>query len=149
MEKMTRIATPEELSGKKWYVVDATGQTVGRLSVAVATLLRGKNKVFYTSHQDAGDYVIVVNASKVAFTGKKWSQKMYYRHSGYPGGFKSATAKEVRERKPEHLIVHAVKGMLPKNKLANQFMSRLKVYAAEAHPHQAQNPEVYAIAGGR
>ena len=147
MEKVTRIATAEELSQKKWYVVDADGQTVGKLSTAVALLLRGKNKVFFTPHQDAGDFVIVINAAKVAFTGKKWSQKMYYRHSGYPGGFKSATAKEVRSRNPEHLVIHAVKGMLPKNKLSNQFMSRLKVYAEESHPHQAQNPEVYAIGG--
>ena len=147
MEKVTRIATPEELAKKKWFVVDAEGQTVGRLSTAVALLLRGKGKVFFTPHQDAGDFVIVVNASKIALTGKKWTQKMYYRHSGYPGGFKSATAKEVRSRNPEHLVIHAVKGMLPKNKLSNQFMSRLKVYAEASHPHEAQNPEVLSIGG--
>lgn len=147
MEKVTRIATPEELSQKKWYVVDADSKTVGRVSTAVALLLRGKGKVFFTPHQDAGDFVIVVNAEKIAFTGKKWTQKMYYRHSGYPGGFKSATAKEVRSRNPEHLVIHAVKGMLPKNKLSNQFLSRLKVYAGATHPHEAQNPEVFAIGG--
>jgi len=147
MEKVTRIATPEELAQKKWFVVDAEGQTVGRLSTAVALLLRGKGKVFFTPHQDAGDFVIVVNASKIALTGKKWTQKMYYRHSGYPGGFKSATAKEVMSRNPEHLVIHAVKGMLPKNKLSNQFMSRLKVYAEASHPHEAQNPEVLSIGG--
>lgn len=147
MEKVTRIATPEELAGKKWYVVDADGQTVGRLSTTVASILRGKGKVFFTPHQDAGDFVIVVNASKIALTGKKWTQKMYYRHSGYPGGFKSATAKEVLSRKPEHIVIHAVKGMLPKNKLASQFLTRLKVYSEGTHPHQAQNPELLTVGG--
>ncbi len=128
---------------RKWYLVDANGKTLGRLATRVAILLRGKHKPSFTSHVDTGDFVIVVNAGKVALTGKKWKEKLYIHHSGYPGGLKSVSAQKIKEKKPERLITMAVQGMLPKNKLGRKMIKKLKVYPGEAHPHQAQQPEAY------
>jgi large subunit ribosomal protein L13 len=123
----------------KWHLVDAEGKTLGRLATRVAILLRGKNKPIFAPHQDTGDFVVVVNAKKVSLTGKKWKEKIYVHHSGYPGGLKMASA----QKKPERLITMAVQGMLPKNKLGRKLIKKLKVYPGDAHPHQAQQPEVY------
>ncbi len=128
-----------------WYVVDAEGKTLGRLATKVATLLMGKHKPSFTPFLKTGDFVVVVNASKVHLTGKKEENKIYRRHSGYPGGLKEATARQVREKQPERLIESAVTGMLPKNKLGNQLASRLKVYPGADHPHQAQSPTPWAV----
>lgn len=125
----------------RWYVVDAEGQRLGRLSTRIASILRGKHKAMFTPHADTGDFVIVVNAEKVELTGKKEDQKMYYRVSGRPGGLKSQTARELRDRRPERMIELAVKGMLPKNALGRRQLKKLKVYAGPEHPHQAQQPE--------
>ena len=126
---------------RRWYVVDAEGQTLGRLATRIADTLRGKGKPEYTPHVDSGDFVVVVNAEKIAVTGKKLDDKRYYRHSGYPGGLRSRTLREQLERRPTEVIRSAVKGMLPKNRLANRQITKLKVYAGPEHPHQAQNPE--------
>ena len=134
--------------GKKWRVVDAAGVPLGRLASEVAAIIRGKNKATYTPHLDSGDFVIVINAAKVKLTGKKWSQKLYYRHSGFPGGLKTFTADVVRQRHPERLIQKAVHGMLPYGALGHQMRRRLKVYAGAEHPHQAQQPQAYT-AGSR
>jgi len=127
---------------RKWYVIDGEGQTVGRLSSQIATVLRGKNKPTYTPHVDCGDHVIVINADKVVFTGKKLDQKLYRRHSGYAGGLKETTARDVLDKHPERVIMHAVKGMLPKNSLGRQMLTKLRVYAGTEHNHEAQQPEV-------
>ena len=127
---------------RKWYVVDATDMVLGRLSSQVAAILRGKNKPIFTPHVDTGDYVVVVNAAKVAFTGKKLDQKIYYRHSEYVGGLKETTLREMLERKPEKVIEMAVKGMLPKGALGKQMLTKLHVYAGPEHEQQAQKPEV-------
>ncbi len=127
----------------KWHLVDAEGKTLGRLATRVAILLRGKNKPIFSPHQDTGDFVVVVNAKKVSLTGKKWKEKIYVHHSGYPGGLKMASAEKIAQKKPERLITMAVQGMLPKNKLGRKLIKKLKVYAGDAHPHQAQQPEVY------
>lgn len=126
---------------KKWYIVDGEGKTVGRLSTKIATILRGKDKPQFTPHADIGDFVIVVNADKVKFTGKKWEQKKYYWHTGYPGGIKSITAEDLAKKKPGEIIRKAVWGMLPKNKMQDKLISRLKVYAGNEHPHVSQQPE--------
>ena len=126
---------------RKWHVIDADGLVVGRLATKVADILRGKNKAIYTPHTDTGDFVVIVNAKKVRFTGNKLEQKKYYHHTGYPGGIKMTTAKELMNETPEKVIISAVRGMLPKNKLAKQQLSKLKVYSGPEHPHQAQNPE--------
>ena len=126
---------------RRWYVVDAEGQTLGRLATRIADTLRGKGKPEYTPHVDSGDFVVVVNAEKIAVTGNKLDQKRYYRHSGYPGGLRSRTLREQLDRRPTEVIRTAVKGMLPKNRLANRQITKLKVYAGPEHPHQAQNPE--------
>jgi len=126
---------------RKWHVIDADGLVVGRLATKVADILRGKNKAIYTPHTDTGDFVIIVNAKKVRFTGNKLEQKKYYHHTGYPGGIKMATAKEIMSETPEKIIISAVRGMMPKNKLAKTQLSKLKVYSGPEHPHQAQNPE--------
>jgi len=126
---------------KKWYLVDASGKTVGRLATRIATILRGKHKAQFTPHIDCGDNVIVVNAEKVHFTGKKWDAKNYYKHSGFIGGLKTITAKEMLQKKPEVIIRHAVKGMLPKNRLGRKIYQNLKVYSGIDHPHEAQQPE--------
>lgn len=129
----------------KWYVVDAADQRLGRLASAIAMILRGKNKPTYTPHMDTGDFVIVINAEKVAVTGKKETQKLYRRHSGRPGGMKVESFAKLQARLPERIIEQAVKGMLPKNTLGRQLFTKLKVYAGPAHPHQAQQPEVLNI----
>ena len=127
---------------RKWHVIDADGLVVGRLASRVAMVLRGKNKPIFTPHTDTGDFVIIINAEKVRFTGRKLEQKAYYHHSGYPGGIKKEVAKDIMKESPERIIISAVKGMLPKNTLGRQQLSKLKVYAGVDHPHQAQNPEV-------
>lgn len=136
----TFMARKESVS-RKWYVVDATGQTLGRLASQIARILRGKHKVIYTPHVDTGDHVIVINAEKVHLTGKKWRDKVYYWHTGYPGGLKSARAEELLRRHPERLIEEAVWGMLPKGPLGRAMFRKLKVYRGPAHPHEAQRPE--------
>jgi large subunit ribosomal protein L13 len=133
-------AKPGEVA-RRWYVVDADGQTLGRLATRIADVLRGKDKPQYTPHVDTGDFVVVVNAEKIAVTGNKLDEKRYYRHSGYPGGLKSRTLREQLDRRPTEVIRKAVKGMLPKNKLANRQITKLKVYAGPEHPHAAQAPE--------
>ena len=125
---------------RKWFIVDANGKTLGRLASTVATVLKGKTKPIYTTHVDTGDFVIVVNADKVHLTGKKLEQKVYYRHSGYPGGLKSVTAGKLMKTRPESVIEMAVEGMLPKTQLGKQMLTKLKVYAGEKHPHAAQQP---------
>ena len=125
---------------KKWLLLDASNKTLGRLSAKISSILMGKNKAQYTPHNDLGDYIVVINAEKVKVTGNKDIQKKYYRHSGYPGGLKSSTFSEIIERNPEDIILKAVKGMLPKNKLSNSMISKLKVYKGENHPHIGQNP---------
>lgn len=126
---------------RKWYVVDADGMVLGRLASEVAKILKGKNKPFYTPHMDVGDHVIVVNADKVRVTGGKESKKIYYRHSGYPGGLKETPLKDVLQRNPEKVVRNAVKGMMPNNRLGRAMMRKLHVYAGPRHPHQAQKPE--------
>ena len=125
---------------KKWLLLDATDKTLGRLSAKISSILMGKNKAQYTPHNDLGDYIVIINAEKVKVTGNKDIQKKYYRHSGYPGGLKSSTFSEIIEKNPEDIILKAVKGMLPKNKLSNSMISKLKVYKGENHPHIGQNP---------
>lgn len=127
---------------RKWYVVDAEGQVLGRLASRIASILMGKEKPWYTDFLETGDFIIVVNADKVKLTGKKWEKKNYYSHSGYPGGLKQITAKELRDKHPERLLKLAVKGMLPKNKLGRRMLKKLKVYAGSEHPHRAQKPEL-------
>ena len=127
---------------RKWYVVDAEGQTLGRLAAEVAKVLRGKNKAIFTPHADCGDYVIVVNAEKIKVTGKKLDQKIYYHHSDYVGGMKEATLREMLNTHPDRVIEHAVKGMLPKGPLGRQMYTKLFVYAGPDHKQQAQKPEV-------
>ncbi len=126
---------------RRWYVVDAEGQTLGRLATRIADALRGKGKATYTPHVDSGDFVVVVNADKIAVTGKKLDEKRYYRHSGYPGGLRSRTLREQLERRPTEVVRTAVKGMLPRNRLARRQITKLKVYAGPAHPHEPQRPE--------
>jgi large subunit ribosomal protein L13 len=128
-----------------WYVVDAADQRLGRLATAVAMILRGKNKPDYTPFMDTGDFVIVINAEKVAVTGKKRTQKVYRRHSGRPGGMKEETFDKLQNRLPARIVEHAIKGMLPKNALGRQLFTKLKVYAGPDHPHQAQQPETLVI----
>ena len=135
------MASPSTVE-RKWYVVDAEGKTLGRLASEVANVLRGKNKPTYTPHIDTGDYVIVVNAEKIQVTGKKLDQKIYYHHSEYVGGMKEATLREMMQKKPEFVITHAVKGMLPKGPLGRQMLKKLHVYAGPEHKHEAQKPEV-------
>lgn len=125
---------------RTWYVVDAADQVLGRLASRVATVLMGKDKPIYTDFLDTGDFVIVVNAAKVRLTGKKLDDKMYYRHSGHPGGLKQTNARRLLEKHPERVLQLAVKGMLPKNKLGSRMLKRLKIYEDDAHPHQAQQP---------
>lgn len=142
----TYMAKPLEVE-RKWYVIDASGQTLGRLASEVASILRGKHKPTYTPHVDTGDFVIVINADKVVLTGNKLDQKMYRRHSGYPGGLKEMTYRNLLAKKPEKAIEIAVKGMLPKNRLGRKMFTKLKVYRGSEHPHQAQKPEVRELRG--
>ena len=138
------MARPLEVE-RKWYVVDAEGQTLGRLATEIARILRGKNKPQYTPHVDTGDFVVVVNAEKVVVTGKKAEQKVYRRHSGYPGGLKETSYEQMMERRPTEILRRAVKGMMPKNRLARQQLRKLKIYAGPEHPHAAQNPQQYEV----
>lgn len=136
----TYVAKPSDRQ-RDWYVVDAEGKTLGRLASEIATALRGKRKPEYTPHIDTGDFVVVVNAEKVHVTGKKREDKIYWRHSGFPGGIKSRSLNEMLERQPDEVIRKAVKGMLPRNRLARRQLTKLKVYAGPDHPHQAQQPK--------
>lgn len=138
------MASPSTIE-RKWYVVDVTGHTLGRLASEIASILRGKNKPTYTPHIDTGDYVIVVNADKIQVTGKKLDQKVYYNHSDYVGGMKETTLREKMAKKPEDVIYLAVKGMLPKGPLGREMITKLHVYAGADHKHQAQKPEVLEI----
>ena len=140
----TYVANPETRE-RNWLVVDADGQTLGRLSTQIADALRGKRKPEYTPHVDTGDFVVVINCEKVVVTGSKRTQKRYYRHSGYPGGLRSRTFDEMIERRPDEVIRHAVKGMLPRNRLARKQLTKLKIYAGPEHPHQAQMPKPMEI----
>jgi large subunit ribosomal protein L13 len=137
---MKTYAANAQTRERTWLVVDATGQTLGRLATRIATTLRGKHKPEYTPHVDTCDFVIVVNAEKVSVTGNKREDKRYYRHSGYPGGVKERTLQEMLDRRPEEVIRHAVKGMLPRNRLGRKQLTKLKVYAGPDHPHAAQKP---------
>ena len=141
-EDLRRQPTDRE---RNWLVVDANGQTLGRLATQIADALRGKRKPEYTPHMDTGDFVVVVNAEKISVTGNKRADKRYYRHSGYPGGLKSRTLEEMLERRPEEVIRLAVKGMLPRNRLARKQITKLKVYAGPDHPHEAQKPQPMEI----
>lgn len=140
----TFMASPSTIE-RKWYVVDAANMTLGRLASEVAKVLRGKNKAIFTPHMDTGDFVIVVNADKVKVTGRKLDQKIYYRHSGYVGGMRETTLREMMAKKPERVVELAVKGMLPKGPLGRQMYTKLHVYAGAEHPHAAQKPEVLAF----
>ena len=144
MKKYTYSAKKTDNQGK-WCLVDANEAVLGRLSSAIAHRLQGKHNPMYTPHVDTGDWVVVINAEKVQLTGKKLDQKRYYRHSGYIGGLKETAAKELKEKRPEDLIRFAVKGMLPKNKLGRKLFNKLKVYAGDQHPHEAQKPEVIQL----
>jgi len=126
---------------RDWHVVDARGQTLGRLASRIAMVLRGKHKPTFTPHQDAGDFVVVVNAAQVHLTGRKLDQKNYYRHSGYTGGLKTLTARQLLQKKPDEVLRHAVRGMLPKNSLGRLLLKKLKIYVGGEHPHQAQQPK--------
>ena len=140
----TFVAKEHEIE-KKWHLIDAKEKVLGRLASEIASILRGKNKPIFTPHMDAGDYVVVINADKVILTGGKMEKKMYYHHSGYVGGLKKTTAKEMLLKKPENLIKFAVKGMLPKNSLGRRQLTKLKIYAGQDYPHQAQQPEKLEI----
>lgn len=140
----TQVAKIENVK-RDWYVVDAQDAVLGRLATQVANILRGKNKAIYTPSVDTGDFVIVVNAEKIALTGQKMADKVYYSHSGFPGGLKEITAGKLLEKKPEDIIKKAVKGMLPKNKLSRHMIKKLKIYAGASHPHDAQQPKQLAL----
>ena len=129
----------------EWFVVDADGKTLGRLASAIAQILRGKHKPIYSPHMDVGDYVVVVNADRIAVTGRKMDQKMYYRHTGYPGGLRESNLRDMLGRHPTYALKYAVKGMLPKNRLGRRIIRKLKVYAGPEHPHAAQQPEVLEL----
>ena len=140
----TEVAKIENVK-RDWYLVDAQDAVLGRLASQVANVLRGKNKAIFTPSVDTGDFVIVVNADKIALTGRKLADKVYYSHSGFPGGLKEITAGKLMEKKPEDIIKKAVKGMLPKNKLARHMLKKLKIYAGSSHPHDAQQPKQLAL----
>jgi len=142
---MRTVSVRHEDVPRKWYVVDAENKVLGRLASEVAIILRGKHKPIYTPHVDTGDYVIIVNADKVALTGKKWSQKLYRWHTGYPGGLREVPAEKLIQRRPERLVELAIRGMLPKTKLGRAMIRKLKVYATDAHPHAAQKPEILEL----
>jgi large subunit ribosomal protein L13 len=138
---MKTYATKPEDIERRWYVVDAEGKILGRLASEVARILRGKHKPYFAPHLDTGDYVIVINAAKIRVTGKKLDDKIYYRHSGYPGGLRSTTLAEMLKKRPTRVIRLAVRGMLPHNRLGRAMIKKLKIYEGESHPHQAQNPQ--------
>ena len=144
MKKYTYSAKDTDNQGR-WCLVDAENAVLGRLASTVAARLRGKHNPLFTPHVDTGDWIIVINADKVALTGRKWDQKNYYRHSGYIGGLKTITARKLMEKRPEDLIRFAVKGMLPKNRLGRKLFKKLKVYSGDQHPHEAQQPEVLEV----
>ncbi|RMD81659.1 MAG: 50S ribosomal protein L13 [Candidatus Dadabacteria bacterium] len=146
MQKVTKSLSVEEArSARKWYVVDAAGKPLGRLASRVAAILRGKHNPAFTPHVDCGDFVVVINADKVVLTGKKVQDKIYYRHTGYPGGIRQETAGQLLARRPEELVRRAVVGMLPRNRLGRKLARKLKVYAGPEHPHVAQRPEPLAL----
>jgi large subunit ribosomal protein L13 len=138
------MARPAQVE-RKWHLIDAEGQTLGRLATQIARLLRGKNKPQYTPHVDTGDFVVVVNAEKVAVTGRKAEQKVYYRHTGRPGGLRETSYEVMLERKPTEILRKAVKGMMPRTRLGRQQFRKLKIYAGPEHPHEAQNPQPYEV----
>jgi large subunit ribosomal protein L13 len=140
----TVFAKKEDLDKRKWYVIDARDKVLGRLATQAADILRGKRNPAFTPHVDTGDFVVVINAQRVKLTGKKLEKKTYYRHTGYIGGIKAITAEKLLQKKPEEVVRHAVKGMLPKNRLGSQLLRKLKVYAGEEHPHEAQKPIPFA-----
>ena len=142
---MKTYSAKKETAKHDWYVVDAADRTLGRLATEIATRLRGKHKPVFTPHVDTGDYIVVVNAEKIRVTGKKLTDKTYYHHTGFPGGIKSITLDKLLEKAPERVIESAVKGMMPKNKLARAMLSKLKVYAGSEHPHSAQQPQVLEL----
>ena len=142
---MATISAKKNEIDRTWYVVDAENKVLGRLATQVATILRGKHKPLFTPHVDTGDFVVVINAKKIHLTGNKLENKIYYRHSGYPGGIKATSAGELLEKKPETVIKHAVKGMLPKNKLGREQFKKLKVYPGKEHPHTSQMPQELKI----
>lgn len=141
MKFKTFAPTPADMQ-HDWWIVDAQGQTLGRLASRVAMVLRGKHKATFAPHADMGDYVVIINADKIHVTGRRMDQKVYYRHTGYPGGIKSMTLREMLKRHPERVLEIAVRGMLPKNRLGRQMIKKLKVYAGDQHPHEAQKPKV-------
>ena len=147
----TRSIRKEDLQNgthpRQWWLVDGEGMTLGRLATRIAVLLRGKHKPIYTPHVDTGDYVVVVNAEKVVLTGKKMKDKIYYRHTGYPGGLKQARAQEILQKKPTNLVYNAVKGMMAKNALNRTALQKLKIYAGSHHPHEAQKPQPLQLKG--
>lgn len=142
--KITKSFRKEDVI-RDWWIVDAADMTVGRLSTQVATLLRGKHKPWFTPHVDTGDFVIVINAEKVVLEGKRAEQKEYFRHTGYPGGGRTESFKDLKKENPEKIIEHSVKGMLPKNRLGRQICKKLKVYGSDNHPHSAQKPKVFEL----
>lgn len=143
-EKLTRFISTEDAS-KKWFVVDAKDQVLGRLATRVARIIRGKEKPLFTPNADTGDFVIVINADQLRLTGKRETMKTYFSYSGYPGGAKIRKFEEMLQKNPEFIVQHAVKGMLPKNRLGKKLIKKLKVYAGESHPHQAQKPELLSL----
>lgn len=143
-EKITRFIRTED-ADRKWYLVDAKDQVLGRMATQVARMIRGKNKPTFTPNMDTGDFVVVINADKVKLTGKRETLKTYIRHTGYPGGQRVTTFQEMMEKKPEFVIQNAVKGMLPKNRLGRKLIKKLKVYAGDVHPHEAQKPETLTL----
>ena len=142
---MRTVSAKKEEVTRQWYVVDAEGQTLGRLSTEIANRLRGKHKASFTPHVDTGDYVVVINAEKVKVTGRKAQDKMYYHHTGFPGGIKSASFEQLIDRAPERVIQRAVKGMMPRSPLGRAMLKKLKVYAGPAHPHAAQQPQPLTV----
>ena len=147
-QKTMSLRKEDAQSARKWYVANADDQVLGRLASRVATILRGKHKPTYTPHVDGGDHVIIVNAEKILLTGRKKTDKLYYRHSGYPGGIKVETAEEMLENHPERIIQNAVKGMLPKNPLGRSMLKKLRVYAGSEHQHEAQKPQPLVLSEG-
>jgi large subunit ribosomal protein L13 len=144
VKKYTYSAKKTDIAAK-WFVVDVEGAVLGRIASSIAARLRGKHNPLFTPHVDSGNWIVVINAEKVALTGRKWQQKNYYRHSGYTGGLKTITAQKLLEKRPEDLIRFAVKGMLPKSRLGRSLFKKLKVYSGNAHPHEAQQPEVLVL----
>ena len=145
--RTVQLTREESLAQRRWYIVDAEDKVLGRMATEIARVLRGKHKPSFSPHVDAGDFVIVVNAKRVKLTGAKERDKHYYRHTGYPGGLRSATLAEMREKKPEAVVRLAVRGMLPKNRLGRGQLNKLKIYSGSEHPHQAQLPEALEIPG--